>query len=146
LNIKKISDISITNFVRSFIAFNLSLSFFSRFLEIESSGRKDEIRLHYTHDQQIRVETFPYRLADNQWHKLALSLSGTHLTLLVDCVKIYERVIQTIDRVPTMGNIKLYVGQRNGQLALFRVSLVKWMRPFICYLCIVILSLNSYIY
>lgn len=115
--------------MRSFISFNLSLSFFSRFLEIESSGRKDEIRLHYTHDQQIRVETFPYRLADNQWHKLALSLSGTHLTLLVDCVKIYERVIQTIDRVPTMGNIKLYVGQRNGQLALFRVSLVKWMRP-----------------
>lgn len=132
--------------MRSFIAFNLSLFFFSRFLEIESSGRKDEIRLHYTHDQQIRVETFPYRLADNQWHKLALSLSGTHLTLLIDCVKIYERVIQTIDRVPTMGNIKLYVGQRNGQLALFRVSLVKWMRPFICYLCIVILSLNSYIY
>lgn len=115
--------------MRSFISFNLSLSFFSRFLEIESSGRKDEIRLHYTHDQQIRVETFPYRLADNQWHKLALSLSGTHLTLLVDCVKIYERVIQTIDRVPTMGNIKLYVGQRNGQLALFRVSLVKWMHP-----------------
>lgn len=115
--------------MRSFISFNLSLSFFSRFLEIESSGRKDEIRLHYTHDQQIRVETFPYRLADNQWHKLALSLSGTHLTLLVDCVKIYERVIQTIDRVPTMRNIKLYVGQRNGQLALFRVSLVKWMRP-----------------
>ncbi|VDI19783.1 Hypothetical predicted protein [Mytilus galloprovincialis] len=104
----------------SIIAFSSDVM---RFLEIESSGRKDEIRFHYTHNRQIRVETFPYRLADNRWHKLALSLSGTHLTLLVDCVKIYERVIQTVDRVPILGNIKLYVGQRNGQLALFRGAL-----------------------
>ncbi|KAJ8315434.1 hypothetical protein KUTeg_007584 [Tegillarca granosa] len=91
-----------------------------RFLEIESSGRRDEIRFHYTHDQQTFIETFPYRLADNEWHRLAITLSGSHLTLLVDCSKIYERVIKTVDRTFTAGKLKLYVGQRNGQHALFR--------------------------
>ncbi|OWF42735.1 protein kinase C-binding protein NELL1-like [Mizuhopecten yessoensis] len=94
-----------------------------RFLEIESSGRRDEIRFHYTHDQQTLVETFPYRLADNQWHKLALSLSGTHVKLFVDCNRIYERVIKTVDRSSSAGTLKLYVGQRNGQHALFRGAL-----------------------
>ncbi|XP_050392092.1 protein kinase C-binding protein NELL1 isoform X1 [Patella vulgata] len=104
----------------SIIAFSSNII---RFLEIESSGRKDEIRFHYTHDQQIQVETFPYRLADNQWHKLAISLSANHLVLLVDCSKIYERVIKTIDRTFTSGKLSLFLGQRNSQHALFRGSL-----------------------
>ncbi|XP_071078642.1 protein kinase C-binding protein NELL2-like isoform X3 [Haliotis cracherodii] len=94
-----------------------------RFLEVESSGRRDEIRFHYTHDQQIHVETFPYRLADNQWHHLALSISGAHVTLLVNCSKIYERVIHTVDREFTAGKLALFIGQRNGQHALFRGAL-----------------------
>ncbi|KAK3098531.1 hypothetical protein FSP39_020373 [Pinctada imbricata] len=95
-----------------------------RFLELESSGRRDEVRFHYTHDQQIHTITFPYRLADNQWHKVALSLSGTHLTLFVNCSKIYERVIQTVDRDPISGSsVKLYIGQRNAQHAKFRGGL-----------------------
>ncbi|XP_041352530.1 protein kinase C-binding protein NELL1-like isoform X2 [Gigantopelta aegis] len=95
-----------------------------RFLEIESSGRRDEIRFHYTHDQQVRVETFPYRLADNTWHRVALTLSGTHVTLLVNCSKVYERVIQTVDKEFTAGRqLSLFLGQRNGQHALFRGAL-----------------------
>ena len=94
-----------------------------RFLELESSGRRDELRLHYTHDQQIRVETFPFRLADNRWHRLALTLSGNHVTLYVNCSKIYERVIQTLDKQYLAGNyLNLYIGQRNSQSAHFRVS------------------------
>lgn len=41
-----------------------------RYLELQSSGRKDEIRLHYIHDGAVHVETFPYRIADQRWHKV----------------------------------------------------------------------------
>ena len=41
-----------------------------RYLELQSSGRKDEIRLHYVHNGAVHVETFPWRLADQRWHKV----------------------------------------------------------------------------
>ena len=41
-----------------------------RYLELQSSGRKDEIRLHYIHNGAVHVETFPYRIADQRWHKV----------------------------------------------------------------------------
>lgn len=43
-----------------------------RYLELQSSGRKDEIRLHYIHNGAIHVETFPYRIADQRWHKVTV--------------------------------------------------------------------------
>lgn len=45
------------------------------------------------------------------------------MTLLVNCSKIYERVIHTVDREFTAGKLALFIGQRNGQHALFRVSI-----------------------
>ena len=108
----------------NYVLLNIIL-FYYRFLELESSGRRDELRLHYTHDQQIRVETFPFRLADNRWHKLALTLSGNHVTLYINCSKIYERVILSLDKRYLAGNyLNLYIGQRNSQSAHFRVSSV----------------------
>ena len=97
--------------------------FLHRFFEIESSGQQDEIRIHYNHDQHNYISTFRFRLADNRWHKLAVTLSGNHVTLYVDCVKLYEQIIQNVDRVPPSSDIQLFVGQRNRQHALFRVSL-----------------------
>jgi hypothetical protein len=49
-------------------------------------------------------------------------VSGTHVTLFVDCLKLYEQNIQTIDPIPPSSNVQLYVGQLNRQHALFRVS------------------------
>lgn len=95
----------------------------TRILEIENSGRRNEVRFHYTHDQDIQVETFPYRLADNHWHRLALSLSATHLTVFVDCEQIYKRVILALDRKFKAGKLSLFLGQRNGQHAFFRGAL-----------------------
>lgn len=95
-----------------------------RFFEIESSGQEDELRIHYSHDRHHYISTFRYRLADDKWHKLAVTLSGNHVTLYVDCLKLYEKIIQTVDRVPPpSSNIQLFVGQRNRQHALFRVSI-----------------------
>ena len=45
------------------------------------------------------------------------------MTLYVNCSKIYERVIQTLDKQYLAGNyLNLYIGQRNSQSAHFRVS------------------------
>ncbi|KAF3832986.1 hypothetical protein F7725_026651, partial [Dissostichus mawsoni] len=63
------------------------------YFELESSGVREEIRYHYRFKGKPRSESFPYRLADGQWHKIALTISATHLLLHVDCNRIYERVI-----------------------------------------------------
>ena len=107
-----------------------------RFLEIESSGRRKELRFHYSHMNQVRTETFPYLLADGRWHQLALYLSGDSVALYVDCQRIYKRVIPAPDRTwrgggaaaggSTSGSddtLHLFLGQRNSQHALFRVSM-----------------------
>ncbi|CAL8404829.1 unnamed protein product [Boreogadus saida] len=55
------------------------------YFELESSGVREEIRYHYRFNGKPRSESFPYRLADGQWHKIALTVSATHLLLHVDC-------------------------------------------------------------
>lgn len=52
-----------------------------------------------------------------------MTLSGNHVTLYVDCVKLYEQIIQNVDRIPPSSDIQLFLGQRNRQHALFRVSI-----------------------
>ncbi|KAG8224796.1 hypothetical protein J437_LFUL002241, partial [Ladona fulva] len=123
---------------------------FNRYLELQSSGRKDEIRLHYTtHDRLVRVESFPYRLADNTWHKVAVSISGPQVDLMVDCHRLYRRLIRPPDRnftaesaapVPTPPSVSstttsppdtttstpqlsLWLGQRNDKHSLFKGAL-----------------------
>ena len=53
--------------------------------QLESSGLRDEIRYHYVHSGRPRTEALPYRLADGQWHRVALSVSASHLLLHIDC-------------------------------------------------------------
>ncbi|KAJ8986084.1 hypothetical protein NQ317_003379 [Molorchus minor] len=90
----------------------------NRFLELQSSGRKNEIRLHYTSrlDSTVHVETFRYRLADNRWHDLAVSVSGSQVELLVDCESLFKRLLKP--GVPERNfsePTQLWVGQRPGQ-------------------------------
>ncbi|KAF4524544.1 hypothetical protein B566_EDAN002818 [Ephemera danica] len=111
------------------------------YLELQSSGRKDEIRLHYTHSGNVLVETFPFRLADGAWHRLALWVSGAQVELLVDCQRLYRRVIRAPDRnfsadtsqsphepssASTVegGELALWLGQRNNKHSLFKVRVV----------------------
>lgn len=92
---------------------------------MQSSGRKDEIRLHYTSQQDsvVHVETFPYRLADNLWHQLAVSVSGSQVEVLVDCHPVYRRLLRlgAPDRNLTIPQLQLWVGQRNNRHSLFKV-------------------------
>ncbi|CAO1426574.1 unnamed protein product [Diamesa hyperborea] len=92
---------------------------YNRYLELQSSGRRNEIRFHYSYttpnnELMVHMESFPYRLADNKWHKIALSISGTEIQLLVDCNPLYKRVTHFVpDRNFSASNMQLLVGQRN---------------------------------
>lgn len=72
----------------------------------------------------VHMESFPYRLADNKWHKIALSISGTEIQLIVDCHPLYKRVTHYVpDRNFSASNMQLLVGQRNlNSHSLFKVS------------------------
>jgi protein kinase C-binding protein NELL len=104
-------------------------SFSSRYLELQSSGRRNEIRFHFSYlgpknELMVNTEVFPYRLADNKWHKLALSISGTEIQLIVDCHPLYRRVTHHVpDRNFSASNMQLFVGQRNSNShSLFKVK------------------------
>ncbi|XP_075783858.1 protein kinase C-binding protein NELL1 isoform X6 [Pelodiscus sinensis] len=89
------------------------------YFELESSGLRDEIRYHYRFNGKARTEVFPYRMADGQWHKIALSLSASHLLLHVDCNRIYERVIDPPE-TNLMPGSSLWLGQRNRKHGIFK--------------------------
>lgn len=103
----------------------------SRYLELQSSGRRNEIRIHYSYyvdpkdDLMVHMESFPYRLADNKWHKLAVSISGNEIQLIIDCHPLYKRVMHSVpDRNFSASNMQLLVGQRNlNGHSLFKVRL-----------------------
>ncbi|MBZ3891222.1 Protein kinase C-binding protein NELL1 [Sciurus carolinensis] len=60
-------------------------------------------------------------MADGQWHKVALSISASHLLLHVDCNRIYERVIDPPEtNLPPGSN--LWLGQRNQKHGLFKLN------------------------
>lgn len=62
----------------------------------------------------VHMESFPYRLADNKWHKIAVSISGTEIQLIIDCHPLYKRVMHSVpDRNFSASNMQLLVGQRN---------------------------------
>lgn len=96
-----------------------------RYLELQSSGRKDELRLHYVsrRDGSVHVEAFPFRLADGAWHRVALSVSGSQVELLVDCHPLYRRLLRPgpPDTNFTLPQLQLWVGQRNVRHFLFKV-------------------------
>ncbi|TRY66587.1 hypothetical protein DNTS_002822 [Danionella cerebrum] len=91
-----------------------------RFLEVESSGLRNEIRLFFqSSDQRQQREVFPYSLADGHWHKLSLAFSATQLVLHIDCNRIYERIVELPSMDFPKGTV-VWLGQRNDAHGLFR--------------------------
>lgn len=73
----------------------------------------------------VHMESFPFKLADNKWHKVAVSISGTEIQLIIDCHPLYKRVMHSVpDRNFSASNMQLFVGQRNlNGHSLFKVLL-----------------------
>lgn len=90
-----------------------------RYLELESSGHRNEVRLHYRSGRRPHTEVFPYILADDKWHKLSLAVSASHLTLHIDCNKIYERVVEKPSIDLPVGTT-FWLGQRNNAHGYFK--------------------------
>ena len=68
-----------------FFSSNQNISVF-RIFEIQSSGRTNQLRVMYRTQTSIQaVETLDVTLADNQWHKLAITVSGNQLHVFLDC-------------------------------------------------------------
>jgi protein kinase C-binding protein NELL len=104
-----------------------------RFLELQSSGRKDEIRLLYTHLGAPRLETFSFRLADGLWHRIAVSVSGGVASLYVDCRRVERRWMSAAPdtSISSEGGSKMsvWIGQRGEQHFLFKVLTFRPFRP-----------------
>ena len=113
-------------------------------LEIQSSGRQDVLRLLYMTGAGLRVETFPLRLADDSWHRLAVIVSGDQievrsrnrvtpntdgdtwcLQVMLDCRSVHRRVVTRPDTSfqPDQGELTAWLGQRNQDNFLFKVKL-----------------------
>ncbi|XP_074840172.1 protein kinase C-binding protein NELL2 isoform X1 [Carettochelys insculpta] len=91
-----------------------------RYLELESSGHRNEIRFHYrSGSHRSHTEVFPYILADDKWHKLSLAISASHLILHVDCNRIYERVVEKPYMDLPLGTA-FWLGQRNNAHGYFK--------------------------
>ncbi|XP_034260334.1 protein kinase C-binding protein NELL2 isoform X11 [Pantherophis guttatus] len=91
-----------------------------RYLELESSGHRNEIRLHYrSENHRSHTEIFPYSLADDKWHRLSLAISASHLILHVNCNKIYERVVEKPYMDLPVGTT-FWLGQRNSAHGFFK--------------------------
>lgn len=106
-----------------------------RYLELESSGRRNEIRFIYTamdarNNPTTHTESFSYTLADSKWHKVSLTVSGPEIQLLVDCQLIDRRMADHIpDRNFSASEMHLFVGQRDNQYQL-KVSILNAILHF----------------
>ncbi|XP_023014295.1 protein kinase C-binding protein NELL1 isoform X2 [Leptinotarsa decemlineata] len=95
----------------------------NRYLELQSSSRADEIRLSYITklNSKVYVEKFPYRLNDNKWHDIVVSVSGPEVELLVDCKSLFKRVLRMGEPIRNFpGTTQLWIGQRNNMTYPFK--------------------------
>lgn len=94
-------------------------------MELESSGRKNEVRLHYVSQgsRRVHTEVFAYTLADGRWHAVAITLSGIQARLFIDCRLVYTRTLAAGPADTSFtGSPDLYIGQRNrGVHSVFKV-------------------------
>lgn len=100
---------------------------FCSFLEVESSGWRHELRFHYAHKSRTRTESFPLRIADAQWHTIAVSIVGaTNMMVFVDCKLVFERQIPDLklDIAAHWDKMHLWIGQRNTRHVYFKVSIL----------------------
>ena len=83
------------------------------------------VRVHYQpaspRPGHTRVETFPVRLADDSWHRLAVSVSGDQIEVLLDCRSVHRRVVPALNTsFPPASSLTAWLGQSNQDNFLFK--------------------------
>ena len=86
------------------------------------------MRVHYQPaipgPANTRVETFPLRLADDSWHRLAVSVSGDQIEVLLDCRSVHRRVVPALDTsflpASPSSSLTAWLGQSNQDNFLFK--------------------------
>ena len=86
------------------------------------------VRVHYqpasSSPGPTRVETFPVRLADDSWHRLAVSVSGDQIEVLLDCKSVHRRVVPALDTsflpASPSSSLTAWLGQSNQDNFLFK--------------------------
>lgn len=87
-----------------------------------SSGRRKELRFQYRIQETVFSETFEVNLADDNWHKIALTISDVQLDLYIDCVHRFQRQILPIDKETLLRtNLTLWLGQRGLHHFMYQV-------------------------
>uniref|UniRef100_A0ABM0MNC7 Protein kinase C-binding protein NELL1-like n=1 Tax=Saccoglossus kowalevskii TaxID=10224 RepID=A0ABM0MNC7_SACKO len=88
---------------------------FHRFLELYTSTRRSQLKFFYTGADKLYAEEFSYPLVPDKWTKIAFTVSGTHITLYIDCNKVTERVIHKPNLNIDQNDLVMWMGQRNDQ-------------------------------
>uniref|UniRef100_UPI00358EF467 protein kinase C-binding protein NELL1 n=1 Tax=Myxine glutinosa TaxID=7769 RepID=UPI00358EF467 len=100
-----------------------------RYLEVESSGTKAEVRVQFQSANRSLSQTFSYQMADGTAHRLALTLGPRQIVMHVDCNRIYEYRGKSVDlEIPP--DFSLWLGQRHQHHGLFKGVLQDlWIIP-----------------
>ncbi|XP_033629563.1 protein kinase C-binding protein NELL2-like isoform X2 [Asterias rubens] len=95
----------------------------TRFMELFMSTRSQEIRFYYTHKDKVMMERFDADLVPNRWTRVALSISGTHVRLFVDCKELASRYIPQPNLVIDNPEMGAWVGQRSPDKTYYKGDL-----------------------
>ena len=80
------------------------------------------MRFQYRQQETVFSEAFAVDLADDTWHKIALTVSDVRLDLYIDCVHRFTRQILPIDKETLLGrNLTLWIGQRGLHHFMYQV-------------------------
>jgi len=98
-------------------------------IELESSGLRKDLRLHFLYKSRTRTKTFTYNLADDNWHTIAVSATAgsEYIKVLIDCTVVLETrlagyILQSSPGSTHVKDRHLWIGQRNSNHGHFKVS------------------------
>ena len=96
--------------------------FIFRLFELESNGHRNELKVHYIHSERTHVQAFPVQIADDQWHRLAVTFTHHFVNVYVDCEQVFERQVDSADlSFIEEDGVRLWVAQRGEQHAQLQV-------------------------
>ena len=101
------------------------------------------------HNDRSHVQAFPVQIADNQWHRVAVTFTHHFVNVYVDCEQVFERQVDSVDlRFIEENDIRLWVAQKNERLGLLQVCAFYFslLCPLPLVLCKTYIEIESHTY